>query len=129
MIVITATILIETLIHWYIIERKHRDPKDNEAFTIMRTLFYIGIASAFAGVAYQWTLDYIFKLLMWLGIVVAMRWALFDYVLNLLRGKPLFYLGNVTFDDKLEQKINGWLLLTFKSLTYIGISLLILLVL
>jgi hypothetical protein len=125
MIVITATILIEAAIHWYFIERLKKDPKDNDALMILRTLFYVGVASWFAGVAYVWTLDYIFKSLLWVAIVVTMRWALFDYALNIMRGKPLFYLGNETIDDKIEKLLNGWLLLTFKALVFIGCSLLI----
>ena len=124
MIVIVLTILIEAAIHWYIIERKKKDPKDNVAFTTLRTFFYIGVASYFAGVAYAWTIDYVFKLVLWVGIVTVMRWALFDYALNIMRGKELFYLGDETFDDKIEKLLNGWLLLTFKALAFIGCSLL-----
>ena len=124
MILITATILIEAAIHWYIIERKKKDPKDNDALMILRTFFYVGVASYFAGVAYIWTLDYILKLLLWVAIVVTMRWSLFDYALNIMRGKELFYLGDETFDDKIEKLLNGWLLLTFKALAFIGCSLL-----
>jgi len=124
MILIVATILIEAAIHWYIIERRKKDPKDNDALMILRTFFYVGVASYFAGVAYVWTLDYILKLLLWVAIVVTMRWALFDYALNIYRRKPLFYLGDETFDDKIEKLLNGWLLLTFKALAFIGCSLL-----
>lgn len=125
LITIVSAVVIEAAIHWYVIEKKRKDPKDNVAFTFTRTMLYIFIATAFAGATYQWTLDYVFLLIGWCGSVAIVRWSLFDYLLNLMRGKPLYYLGNETIDDKIEAKFNGTLVLIVKLVVFILISLLI----
>lgn len=122
-ITIVSAVILETVAHWFIIERCKEDPKDNIAFTFTRTVLYIALGTAWAGPAYQWTIEYVIILLSWVGIIVAVRWVLFDYVLNLLRGKPFFYLGDKTWDDRLEAKVNTWLLLGIKVIAFLAIML------
>ena len=120
MIYAIAIVIIEALIHWYVIERMHKDPKDNDGLMVIRTIAYIGLAAFLAGVSYHWTLDYIISLFVCVGLLVGVRWALFDYALNLMRGKPLYYLGNETIDDKIERKFNGLHLLILKIVVLIA---------
>jgi hypothetical protein len=121
-IIITIAVVLEATIHWYIITKKKRDPKKDGAIMAMRTIIYIAIAMGFAGAAYEWSLENVLRLLGWISAVVMIRWSVFDYALNLMRGKDLFHLGDITWDDKIESKINGYLLLVLKLITFAGVS-------
>jgi hypothetical protein len=89
----------------------------------MRTLLYIAICGSFAGVAYEWTWQYYGIIMLWIAIAVSVRWALFDYILNLMRGKPLFYLGQETIDDIIESKFNEVALFIIKMVVLIAVLL------
>ena len=117
-LIILAVILAESGIHWYIIEKKKRDPKRDFVFKSLRTLILLSVGVAMAGAAYSWDWQDIYPTFAWVGYIVVVRWALFDYFLNIARKKPLFYLGNVTIDDRIERKINGWVLLAIKGTMY-----------
>jgi len=117
-IIVFAFILLEAGIHWFIIEKQKRDPKKDGLFTFMRTLVLVGVGIACAGAVYSYTFSAIYPILVWWGYILITRWSMFDYFLNVFRGKELFYLGNITFDDKIEAKINPILLLTLKMAIY-----------
>ena len=107
-------VIVEAAIHAYIIEKKKKDPKQNKAFTTMRTLFYISVVIGLTGPDYSWWALY------WLGNVVATRWGLFDYALNIFRGKDIDHLGDITWDDKIEAQINSGILMAVKLLVVVG---------
>jgi hypothetical protein len=89
----------------------------------MRTLLYIAICGSFAGVAYQWTWQYYGIIMLWIAIAVTIRWTLFDYLLNLMRRKPLYYLGSETIGDIIESRFNEVALFVIKMTILIAVAL------
>ena len=122
-IYLIVLILIEALVQSYIIEKKNKDPKESSIFGIFRGLIYVGTAVGIVGPQYSLMDEW--PVLIWLAFAVIARWAIFDYALNTFRGifgkrKPWDYLGNQTFDDKIERKINSTVLLIMKTIVLAG---------
>jgi hypothetical protein len=125
-IIIVSLIIIEASIHWYIIEKKKKDPKQNSVFTFMRTFIYVILAGTLPGVTYSITFVWVLASLGWGLAILILRWAIFDYALNLMRpGKKLWHLGDITIDDKFEAKIDWRVLLVLKTLAVIATILII----
>ena len=117
-IIVAAAITIEAAIHWYLISKKRQDPKKNRVFSIMRTLVLFCVGVGIAGAANSWAWADIYPTAAWVGYILVVRWAVFDYILNVFRRKPLFYLGDITIDDRIERNIDGTVLLIIKATFY-----------
>lgn len=119
-IVISLVVILEATIHWYVIEKRNEDPKKNRLLMFYRTGLYLILSIILTGAVYSWS--EILPLVFWLAVILGTRYALFDYALNLMRGKPIYHLGNITLDDRIESKIDGKLLLFIKSTIYLAVA-------
>ena len=89
-------ILIDAVVNWYTIEKKKQVP-DYLLMTIIRGMIAI-LFGAFALDLQQ------HKLWPFLGFTAGSFWLLFDPILNLMRGKSLFYVGTNAQLDKFGLK-------------------------
>ncbi len=98
MITWLAIIALEIVRNWYVIERKKQTP-DYHTSVIFRFLALLVVNALVAPNPFFWAFQ------------VFSFWVLFDIGLNLVRRKPLFYLGENSYIDRTSNKspITVWL--------------------
>lgn len=99
MSLVIATIVLSLLIaiwNWYQIERLKYSPHDIKEWGL-RVMLWMGLLAGFSNEKY-----------FFLNLISTpfIFWFVFDYSLNLMRGKNLLYLGD-GFIDKLQKNYGG----------------------
>ena len=89
-------IIIDAIANWYMIEKKKSVP-DYLPMTLFRGLMLIVIGS----LVFHTTLENVWQ---WILFSTTSFWLLFDILINLLRGKNIFYRGENSAVDKFGRK-------------------------
>lgn len=111
-----ALIVLEAYRHWYLIELEHRSP-NRILSAILRSgaalCLWIASPLNIQMETDQWWAIPIMEVLTF--------WFLFDLMLNILRGKYFFYLGETKWIDRIQKRTVGeWPAFCFKFLLAIA---------
>jgi len=91
-------IVLDALVNWYIIEKKKIVPN------YIQLMIFRGWAFILIGIAInlqEW------QLLWWFLFTTTSFWLLFDILINLFRGKNIFYRGENSMIDKFGRKYHS----------------------
>jgi len=104
MILALILVICHAAIDWYRIE-KLKKQIDHPVETVL----FVAVAATGTMIVMNWW---------FVALALGVRLLIFDYALNLMRGKNWDYLGEGAQTDKLLKKLNKWVVLAFRGLLF-----------
>lgn len=115
LLVFSVLSVLETIRHWYVIERLKKSPNKLISF----------VARFVVGFLFFWYDNSNVPVEVKAPVYLIVDWYIHDYLLNLLRGvKPIWYLNSTGFIDRFQNEHpSAYVWFCWKSLLFVGLML------